>query len=144
MIIYKPMECTDTGTNFASCGKRIKKNWIFNAQIFQIINGHKVVINETEYKQQDENGGAFFKVRIIDVKPEPGSTEATTEAANAAVDDVEPLPTTSTSRDVESAEDTLENEISKSKEVEVGRNSNTPEKLKAAWDCMRFYNSFLE
>lgn len=94
-----------------------------------------MVINETEYKQQDENGGAFFKVRIIDVKPDSSET---TQAPEAAVD-VEPLPTTSNSRDIESAEDTVENEISKSREVEVGRNYNTPEKLKAAWDCMRFY-----
>lgn len=99
--------------------------------VVKVINGHKVVVNETEYKQEGEHGGTFFKVRIIDVKPD------SSETATAA--DVEPLPTTV--RDVESVEDTLENEISKSKETEVGSKHNSPEKLNAAWECMYFFTT---
>ncbi|KAG5309860.1 PREDICTED: icarapin-like [Acromyrmex echinatior] len=46
----------------------------------KIINGHVVTINETVYSKNDSNGGAVFRVRIIDVKPQNeteggGSTE---------------------------------------------------------------------
>ncbi|XP_012062296.1 PREDICTED: icarapin-like [Atta cephalotes] len=36
----------------------------------KIINGHVVTINETVYSKNDSNGGAVFRVRIIDVKPQ--------------------------------------------------------------------------
>lgn len=91
--------------------------------MFQIINGHKVVINETEYKSDDENGAAVFKVRVVDVRPDEGSDEVT--EANAEV-----IPVTTTEKDVESVEDNIENEIPKIQENEVGK-ENAPEKLTA-------------
>ncbi|KAK9875643.1 hypothetical protein WA026_009442 [Henosepilachna vigintioctopunctata] len=67
--------------------------------VTKIINGQKVVINETKYGKETENGGAFFKVRVIEVKPEkPDQEEATTASAT---------------RDVESIENSQENEIPK-------------------------------
>lgn len=75
-----------------------------------------MVINETEYNKQGDFGGAFFKVRIIDVKPD--SSEATTEANSEN-------NTENTDREI--AENSFENEITKS---EVGKNAS-PEKLTA-------------
>lgn len=85
---------------------------------FQVIDGHKVVINETEYKHEGDLGGAFFKVRIIDVLPD--SSELTTEKNAEEI----------TTKDVESVENSYENEIPKNKEIEVG--SKAPEKLQVA------------
>lgn len=82
-----------------------------------MIDGHKVVINETEYKRDGEFGGTYFKVRVIDVKPD--SNEATTDQA------------VTTEKDVESVENSFENEIPKNKETEVGK-TNVPEKLQTA------------
>ncbi|XP_030745775.1 uncharacterized protein LOC115874685 isoform X2 [Sitophilus oryzae] len=76
--------------------------------VTKVINGHKVVINETEYKNQDENGGTFFKVRIVDVAPD--SSEITTDS------NAEEVPTTIKPR--EQVDNSFENEISKSKEAE--------------------------
>ncbi|XP_018352983.1 PREDICTED: icarapin-like [Trachymyrmex septentrionalis] len=36
----------------------------------KIIDGHVVTINETVYSKNDSNGGAVFRIRIIDVKPQ--------------------------------------------------------------------------
>ncbi|XP_049825358.1 uncharacterized protein LOC109598540 isoform X2 [Aethina tumida] len=58
--------------------------------VTKIIDGHKVVINETEYQKQDDFGGSFFKVRIIDVQPD--SNETSDEVpATAVTKDREPL-----------------------------------------------------
>lgn len=95
-----------------------------NIFLLQIINGHKVVINETEYKTDGENGGTFFKVRVVDVRPEES---AETTEANAEV-----IPsTTDITKDIESVDASVENEIPKIQENEVGK-ENAPEKLIAA------------
>ncbi|KAJ8969292.1 hypothetical protein NQ314_001831 [Rhamnusium bicolor] len=86
---------------------------------FNVIDGHKVVINETEYKKEDDFGGAFFKVRIIDVKPESG--ELTT---NKDVEEVTTVPVPSV-RDRESVENSVENEIFKSREATNFENIET-------------------
>lgn len=45
----------------------------------KVIDGHKVVINDTYYTKKTEFGTSIFKVRVIDVKPtDDGSAEATT------------------------------------------------------------------
>lgn len=85
-----------------------------------MIDGHKVVINETEYKQQGEHGGAFFKVRIIDVLPD--SSELTTEKNAESI--------TNPPKDPESVENSFENEIPKNTNIEVGKKA--PEKLRVA------------
>lgn len=96
-----------------------------------MINGHKVVINETEYKQEDELGGAFFKVRVIDVRPESGESTEKTEGADESASTEVQTPEAG-NRDVESVENSSENEIPKSKDNEVGSLNNPPEKLIAA------------
>lgn len=90
-----------------------------------MINGHKVVINETEYKHDGDLGGSFFKVRIIDVQPN-SSEEMSTEKEAEAV-----TPTQIILKDRESVENSFENEIPKNKEIEVGKR-HTPEKLQTA------------
>jgi len=82
--------------------------------VTKIINGHKVIINETEYKNEDENGGTFFNVRIVEVAPD--SSEVTTEQ------EAESVPA---QKDIDNS---FENEIPKSKEV--GRAADAPEKLR--------------
>lgn len=82
-----------------------------------------MVINETEFKQDGENGKTFFKVRIVDIHPDENSES--TEAG------AEVTPTTDTTKDVESIEASVENEIPKIQENEVGK-EKTPEKLTAA------------
>ncbi|KAL3266497.1 hypothetical protein HHI36_010667 [Cryptolaemus montrouzieri] len=72
--------------------------------VTKVIDGHKVVINETRYGKEDEHGGAFFKVRVIEVKPEKPDVEVDTVAAP---------------RDVESVENSQENEIPKKAETEA-------------------------
>ncbi|XP_060532438.1 icarapin-like [Cylas formicarius] len=85
--------------------------------VTKVIDGHKVVINETAYENQDDLGGTFFKVRIIDVKPD--SSEQTTEKEAETIPD--------NNKDRESSENSFENEIPKSKEV--GNTNSFPEKL---------------
>ncbi|CAH1989399.1 unnamed protein product [Acanthoscelides obtectus] len=68
--------------------------------VTKIINGHKVVINETEYSKDDDLGGAFFHVRVIDVRPEDEG-KASGETSTTNTKDVEPL----------SGQDSRENEI---------------------------------
>lgn len=87
--------------------------------VTKVIDGHKVVINETKYSNENANGGAFFKVRVIEVKPEnPGQEPG--------------VATNTTPRDVEPLENSKENEISKQAGNEVGSQSNAPEKLQQA------------
>lgn len=81
------------------------------SSITKVIDGHTVVINETEYKNEDDFGGTFFKVRIIDVKPD--SEVVTTEK------EAEAVPENSTSKDREEIANSMENEIFKSKEADV-------------------------
>ncbi|CAG9836563.1 unnamed protein product [Diabrotica balteata] len=69
----------------------------------KIIDGHKVVINQTQYHKDGENGSAFFQVRVIDVKP--------TEAEDATGSTVA-IP-----KDREVLENSIENEIDKNKEA---------------------------
>ncbi|CAH1103688.1 unnamed protein product [Psylliodes chrysocephalus] len=76
--------------------------------VTKIIDGHKVVINQTEYHKDDELGSSFFKVRIIDVQPQVTATEKDAE-------EVKPISTVS--KDRESVENTVENEILKNKEA---------------------------
>lgn len=89
-----------------------------------MIDGHKVVINETEYKKGGEDGETFFKVRIVDIHPAESGEEST--EANAEV-----VPTAVTAKDVESVDASVENEIPKVQENEVGK-ENAPEKLTTA------------
>ncbi|XP_053665237.1 uncharacterized protein LOC128714387 [Anopheles marshallii] len=44
----------------------------------KVIDGHKVVINDTYYTKKTEFGTSIFKVRVIDVKPTDDSTEVVT------------------------------------------------------------------
>ncbi|XP_066154129.1 uncharacterized protein [Euwallacea fornicatus] len=83
-----------------------------SSSVTKVIDGRTVVINETEYKNEDDFGGTFFKVRIIDVKP--GSSETTTEkeAESATV------------KDREEVANSMENEIVKSKEAEAEETAN--------------------
>ncbi|XP_018574240.1 uncharacterized protein LOC108913215 [Anoplophora glabripennis] len=85
--------------------------------VTKVIDGHKVVINETEYKKEDDFGGAFFKVRIIDVRPD--SSELTTNG------DTEVVTTPPSVPDRESIENSIENEIIKSKEARDTDNIET-------------------
>ncbi|KAF7270310.1 hypothetical protein GWI33_016711 [Rhynchophorus ferrugineus] len=74
--------------------------------VTKLINGHKVVINETEYKNDDIHGGTFFKIRIVDIAPDSSevtSEEEIPESVNAAKEDID---------------NSFENEIPKSKEAE--------------------------
>lgn len=80
------------------------------------------MINETEYKNEDDFGGTFFKVRIIDVKSD--SSELTTEK------EAEALPESTTQKDREEIANSMENEIFKSREV--GSLDRTPQKIKNA------------
>ncbi|CAH1184445.1 unnamed protein product [Phyllotreta striolata] len=75
--------------------------------VTKIIDGHKVVINQTEYHNDDEHGSAFFKVSIIDVQPEETATEK----------DAEEVTPKETTKDRESLENTADNEIVKGKEA---------------------------
>nr|XP_040232654.2 uncharacterized protein LOC120955657 [Anopheles coluzzii]XP_040232655.2 uncharacterized protein LOC120955657 [Anopheles coluzzii]XP_040232656.2 uncharacterized protein LOC120955657 [Anopheles coluzzii]XP_040232657.2 uncharacterized protein LOC120955657 [Anopheles coluzzii] len=53
----------------------------------KVIDGHKVVINDTYYTKKTEFGTSIFKVRVIDVKPtDDGSAEATTPKAPTDVE----------------------------------------------------------
>lgn len=92
------------------------------SSVTKVIDGHTVVINETEYKNEDDFGGTFFKVRIIDVKPD--SSELTTEKEAEAV----PENVTQNNKDREEIENSYENEIPRSKEV--GNFDKSPEKLR--------------
>lgn len=88
-----------------------------------MIDGHKVVINETEYKQEGDNGQSFFRVRIVDIHPE--DDVATTEP------NAEEIPVVSTTKDTEPLEASVENEIPRVNENEVGK-ENDPAKLESA------------
>ncbi|XP_056631968.1 uncharacterized protein LOC130442029 [Diorhabda sublineata] len=70
----------------------------------KIIDGHKVIINQTEYHKDSENGSAFFKVRVIDVQP----TEKDSEEVTSTVSPI---------KDTESLENSVENEIQKNNEA---------------------------
>ncbi|XP_066257173.1 uncharacterized protein vir-1 [Euwallacea similis] len=83
-----------------------------SSSVTKVIDGRTVVINETEYKNEDDFGGTFFKVRIIDVKPE--SSEATTEKEAESA----------TAKDREEVANSMENEILKSKETEATNTAN--------------------
>lgn len=89
-----------------------------STSITKVIDGHTVVINETEYKSEDENGGTFFKVRIIDFKPDESdlTTEGEAEVVSPAA------------KDREYVDNSFENEITKNNEV--GTFDASPEKLK--------------
>uniref|UniRef100_A0A1Y1JZD0 Icarapin-like n=1 Tax=Photinus pyralis TaxID=7054 RepID=A0A1Y1JZD0_PHOPY len=83
--------------------------------VTKIINGHKVTINETEYKKDNDNGGSFFKVRVVDVHPDTeGSTSKDVEGV-VPVKDREPM----------------DDEEKKIRDNEVG-NEAEPAKLSAA------------
>lgn len=86
-----------------------------------------MIINDTEYKNSDEHGGSFFHIRVIDVKPNSGEVESTEgKSSSEEKSSTSPPPLI---RDRESVENTIENEIPKSKEV--GTTKGAPEKLKA-------------
>ena len=79
------------------------------------------MINETEYKNEDDFGGTFFKVRIIDVKSD--SSELTTEKQAEAIPEESTTP-----KDREEIANSMENEIFKAKEV--GSLDRSPQKIK--------------
>nr|CAI5823434.1 unnamed protein product [Callosobruchus analis]CAI5846352.1 unnamed protein product [Callosobruchus analis] len=68
--------------------------------VTKIINGHKVVINETEYSKDDDLGGSFFHVRVIDVRPEDEGKSVETSS-----------PKDDASREPLAGQDSKENEI---------------------------------
>lgn len=88
--------------------------------VTKIIDGQKVVINETEYHTEGQNGESFFKVRIINVQPQ--------ESAESTENPIESTPL-SKNRETEAVDESLDNEISKHREV--GKDK-TPQKLQAA------------
>ncbi|EFA02354.1 uncharacterized protein vir-1 [Tribolium castaneum] len=96
--------------------------------VTKVIDGHKVVINETEYKHEGDLGGAFFKVRIIDVLPD--SSELTTEKNAEEI----------TTKDIESVESSFENEIPKNKEIEVFK-GETFDEPDGEWSNLETMNS---
>lgn len=74
----------------------------------QIIDGHKVIINETVYASPDgEDAAAVFKVRVVDIRPD--STEDVSEVSEEA-SEIEKQPQES----AESLDESQENEIAKS------------------------------
>lgn len=89
--------------------------------VTKVIDGHKVIINETQYSNGDENVGSFFKVRIINIVPEDETTETDLKTNK-------PIEGTNRNRETESVENSHENEIPKNKEIEVGK--NLPEKYR--------------
>lgn len=88
----------------------------------KIIDGHKVVINQTEFKKDTPNGSAFYKLRVIDVKPQDFHTEKDTTQT------ITTSPAIPERKDREPLENSVENEIYKN--TEVGTDS-APEKLTA-------------
>lgn len=80
----------------------------------QVVNGHKVTVNKTQYDNDDEN--VHFHVQVINVAPLDDDLPT-----NPNAEDI-----TESSRDRETVEET-DNEISKSREV-----GNSAEKLKVA------------
>lgn len=81
----------------------------------KIIDGHKVIINQTEYHKDSANGSSFFKVRVIDIQP----TEKDSEEVTSTIPPV---------KDRESLENSVDNEIQKNNEVGT---KGAPEKLRA-------------
>ncbi|KAK5643176.1 hypothetical protein RI129_007021 [Pyrocoelia pectoralis] len=59
--------------------------------VTKVINGHKVTINETEYKQDNDNGGTFFKVRVVDVHPDSAESVPSDVESVVPVKDVESM-----------------------------------------------------
>lgn len=43
----------------------------------QVVNGHKITVNETTYYDEDENSGSVFKIKIIDVHPASEESDET-------------------------------------------------------------------
>ncbi|CAH0561472.1 unnamed protein product [Brassicogethes aeneus] len=96
--------------------------------VTKVIDGHKVVINETEYKKEDDFGGAYLKVRIVDLQPD------SSEAVSAEEDSSEPSAAAALDKEVTKDREPIEtnsfeNEIPKGREV--GK-SSVPEKLTQA------------
>lgn len=81
-----------------------------------------MVINDTEYKNTNENGGSLYHVRVIDVQPNDSSVTSSSEEGTVS----KAAPTVV--KDVESVENSISNEIVKNKEV--GTTKGAPEKLK--------------
>lgn len=52
----------------------------------KVIDGHKVVINDTYYTRKNEFGTSIFKVRVIDVKPADGDSEGDSASTEKPVD----------------------------------------------------------
>ncbi|XP_053696524.1 uncharacterized protein LOC128743867 isoform X2 [Sabethes cyaneus] len=74
----------------------------------KVIDGHKVVINDTYYTKKTDFGTSIFKVRVIDVKPvdeegadKPAATDSPVETGNRAGTDDEPKKPSSEDADDE-------------------------------------------
>ncbi|XP_020287766.1 icarapin-like [Pseudomyrmex gracilis] len=78
----------------------------------KIINGHVVTINETTYTSGDENGGAAFRIRIIDVKPQND-----TMSIGGGGGDVESITTKSETTESAETIEEFNNEIPKNTET---------------------------
>ncbi|XP_035908862.1 uncharacterized protein LOC118510741 isoform X2 [Anopheles stephensi] len=52
----------------------------------KVIDGHKVVINDTYYTKKTEFGTSIFKVRVIDVKPTDGDSDEVSTSPKAPTD----------------------------------------------------------
>ena len=58
--------------------------------VTKVVNGHKVTINETSFNQEDENGKAVVRVRVINVDPASDeSGESAEPAKGSAVESME-------------------------------------------------------
>lgn len=95
------------------------KGWFWLYFREQVVNGHKVTINKTEYNNDDDN--VHVRIQVINVAPADDYTE------NPNAEDVTSKTSTAANDNRESLEDT-ENEISKQSK-EVGNKSS--EKLQS-------------
>jgi len=94
--------------------------------VTKVIDGHKVVINETTYNNNDDNGGTYFKVRIINVHPDDESTDQP-KPEESGVNYNQP-------KDRETLESSAENEISKHKEEDLMRIQLLPAHRRRIYD----------
>ncbi|XP_063982779.1 icarapin-like [Diachasmimorpha longicaudata] len=83
----------------------------------QVIDGHVITINDTTYNNTSDNGHSFYRIRIIDVKPQDDGDvpEDSGEVTDKPSTDNKPTESTkeatTPARSVETVEDTGNNEI---------------------------------
>lgn len=83
----------------------------------KVIDGHVVTINETTYNGEGDDGNSFFRIRVVDVKPQDDGdvTEDSGEVTDKPTADNKPTESTkeptTPARSVETVEETGNNEI---------------------------------